>query len=97
MDAGDSDFDAVIDFDRVLRDPDHPARLPPAYDSGDHLHPNDAGSRRRRRRDPAFHSGRPLTPVPDTASLPPATSFWNLGFLRSGSKLGSILSQPRER
>ena len=26
-----------------------------------------------------------------------ATSFWNRGFLRSGSKLGSILSQPGER
>ncbi len=36
-------FDAVIDFDRATRDPDHPERLLPAYDSGDHLHPNDAG------------------------------------------------------
>jgi lysophospholipase L1-like esterase len=36
-------FDAVLDFDRILRDPTHPARLLPAYDSGDHLHPNDAG------------------------------------------------------
>ena len=36
-------FDAVIDFDAVLRDPARPARLLPAYDSGDHLHPNDAG------------------------------------------------------
>lgn len=36
-------FDAVLDFDRVLRDPDHPARLSPAYDSGDHLHPGDTG------------------------------------------------------
>lgn len=38
-------FDAVLDFDRILRDPSHPARLLPAYDSGDHLHPNDAGYR----------------------------------------------------
>jgi hypothetical protein len=30
------DFDAVADIDRVLRDPDHDARLLPAYDSGDH-------------------------------------------------------------
>ena len=37
------EFDAVIDFDQVLRDPAHPARLLPGYDSGDHLHPNDAG------------------------------------------------------
>ena len=36
-------FDGVIDFDRITRDPTHPARFLPAYDSGDHLHPNDAG------------------------------------------------------
>ena len=38
-------YDAVIDFDKVLRDPSHPSRLLPAYDSGDHLHPNDDGYR----------------------------------------------------
>jgi lysophospholipase L1-like esterase len=38
-------FDGVVDFDRVMRDPSHPARFLPAYDSGDHLHPNDAGYR----------------------------------------------------
>ncbi len=37
------EFDAVIDFDRALRDPANPGRMLPAYDSGDHLHPNDAG------------------------------------------------------
>jgi lysophospholipase L1-like esterase len=36
-------FDAVIDFDRVVRDPLRPDRLLPAYDSGDHLHPSPAG------------------------------------------------------
>jgi lysophospholipase L1-like esterase len=36
-------FDGVIDFDVVVRDPDHPARILPAYDGGDHLHLNDAG------------------------------------------------------
>jgi len=36
-------FDAVVDFDRVLRDPARPSRLLPAFDSGDHLHPGDAG------------------------------------------------------
>jgi len=36
-------YDGVIDFDRATRDPEHPARLLPAYDSGDHLHPSDAG------------------------------------------------------
>ena len=38
-------FDAVIDFDRAIRDPAHPTRMLAAYDSGDHLHPNDAGYR----------------------------------------------------
>jgi lysophospholipase L1-like esterase len=37
------EYDGVIDFDRAVRDPDHPLRLLSAYDSGDHLHPNDAG------------------------------------------------------
>ncbi|HEY2435281.1 MAG TPA: SGNH/GDSL hydrolase family protein [Vicinamibacterales bacterium] len=36
-------FDAVIDFDEAVRDPAHPARMLPAYDGGDHLHPSDAG------------------------------------------------------
>jgi lysophospholipase L1-like esterase len=36
-------FDAVIDFDMAVRDPAQPSRMLPAYDSGDHLHPNDAG------------------------------------------------------
>jgi lysophospholipase L1-like esterase len=36
-------FDAVIDFDKITRDPATPNRFNPEYDSGDHLHPNDAG------------------------------------------------------
>jgi lysophospholipase L1-like esterase len=36
-------FDAVVDFDAVVRDPADPLRMAPAYDCGDHLHPNDAG------------------------------------------------------
>jgi len=36
-------FDAVVDFDAVLRDPQRPSHLQATYDSGDHLHPNDAG------------------------------------------------------
>jgi lysophospholipase L1-like esterase len=36
-------FDAVIDFDAVLRDPKNPSQMNPLYDSGDHLNPNDAG------------------------------------------------------
>lgn len=37
------EFD-VIDFDAVLRDPANPSRLRPDFDSGDHIHPNDAGN-----------------------------------------------------
>lgn len=36
-------FDGIIDFEPVLADPSHPAAIAAAYDSGDHLHPNDAG------------------------------------------------------
>jgi lysophospholipase L1-like esterase len=37
------EFDGMIDFDQPVRDPSHPARILPEYDSGDHLHPNDVG------------------------------------------------------
>ena len=36
-------YDAVIDFDKATRDPGDPKKLLAAYDSCDHLHPNDAG------------------------------------------------------
>ena len=36
-------FDGVVDFDRATADPTEPDRLYPPYDSGDHLHPGDAG------------------------------------------------------
>ncbi|MFG2354099.1 SGNH/GDSL hydrolase family protein [Streptomyces sp. NPDC048521] len=36
-------YDAVVDFDKALRDPYDPRRLRPEYDSGDHLHPSDLG------------------------------------------------------
>jgi lysophospholipase L1-like esterase len=37
------EYDGVIDFDRAMQAPGDPLHLNPAYDSGDHLHPNDAG------------------------------------------------------
>lgn len=36
-------FDAVIDFDKVAADPANPKHIKAEFDSGDHLHPNDAG------------------------------------------------------
>jgi lysophospholipase L1-like esterase len=38
-------FDGVIDFDAVTRNPDNPKHIRAEYDKGDHLHPNDAGYR----------------------------------------------------
>jgi lysophospholipase L1-like esterase len=38
-------FDAVTDFNAAVRDPEHPLQFRPDFDSGDHLHPNDAGYR----------------------------------------------------
>jgi lysophospholipase L1-like esterase len=39
------EFDAVVDFDKILRDPTDPTKLKAEFDSGDHIHPNDAGSK----------------------------------------------------
>jgi lysophospholipase L1-like esterase len=36
-------YDGVIDFDALIRDAAAPSKMDPRYDSGDHLHPNDAG------------------------------------------------------
>nr|WP_263975017.1 GDSL-type esterase/lipase family protein [Pseudomonas sp. Marseille-Q3773] len=40
-----SGFDAVLDIDALVRDPQHPGRLLGSYDSGDHLHPGAEGSK----------------------------------------------------
>ncbi|WP_212843921.1 SGNH/GDSL hydrolase family protein [Catellatospora sp. IY07-71] len=41
---GDTGFDGLVDFDQILRDPANPSKVLPAYDSGDHIHPNDTGA-----------------------------------------------------
>ena len=38
------EFDAVVDFDAATRDPSAPTKLRAEFDSGDHIHPNDAGN-----------------------------------------------------
>jgi lysophospholipase L1-like esterase len=37
------EYDGVIDFEAAVRDPQHPTKFLPQFDSGDHLHPSDAG------------------------------------------------------
>jgi lysophospholipase L1-like esterase len=37
------EYDAVVDFDKAVRDPANPSKMLPAYDVGDHLHPNAEG------------------------------------------------------
>jgi lysophospholipase L1-like esterase len=37
------EYDGVVDFDAVIRDPANPTKMQPRFDSGDHLHPSDAG------------------------------------------------------
>lgn len=54
-----SHFDAVIDFDKIVRDPQHPERLLPGFDCGDHLHPSPAGYA-------AMAQGVPLAPFAST-------------------------------
>ena len=57
------EFDALLDTDAALRDPARPTRLLPAYDSGDHLHPNDAGYQ-------AIANAVPLAPFLSGATVP---------------------------
>ncbi len=38
-------FDAVVDFEAATRDPARPSRLRAEFDPGDHIHPNDAGTK----------------------------------------------------
>jgi len=40
---GENQFDAIVDFEKVLRDPAHPERQLPSLNSGDFRHPNPAG------------------------------------------------------
>jgi lysophospholipase L1-like esterase len=65
-------FDAVLDFDQIVRDPTHPGRLLPTYDSGDHLHPNDAGYR-------AIAAALPLATLGKLASNGSARVAPNIG------------------
>ena len=37
-------YDAVFDFDAVVRDPADPGKLRADFDPGDHVHPNDKGN-----------------------------------------------------
>lgn len=65
-----------IDMDVAVRDPLHPKSLRPAYDSGDHLHPNAAGARAMGLRAVSIMglpSAPPASPAPTPATPTPAT------------------------
>jgi lysophospholipase L1-like esterase len=65
------EYDVVVDLDRVLADPAEPDALLAAYDSGDHLHPNDAARRRSPRPSTSVPSDRPSgTPACCACSRP---------------------------
>jgi len=76
------EFDGVADLDAVLRDPSHPTRLLPSYDSGDHLHPNNAGCRAEGNAIPLAlfegrqtdEEGRTLSTVIDSEIIPQLTT-----------------------
>jgi lysophospholipase L1-like esterase len=70
-------FDGVVDAARAVADPGHPLRLRPAFDSGDHLHPDDAGARAIARAVPLalldesplpVRSGQPAAPAPSSSA-----------------------------
>lgn len=60
-------FDEVIDFDQIMRDPEHPDRLLPAFDSGDHLHPSPIGYAAMAESLPLSLFAAPLESVPEMA------------------------------
>jgi peptidoglycan/xylan/chitin deacetylase (PgdA/CDA1 family) len=61
-------FDHVVDFDALLRDPARPDRLAARYDSGDHLHPSEAGYRAMGEAVPlALFATEPVDPRPAIA------------------------------
>jgi len=62
------EFDAVADIEAALRDPNDPAHILPLYDSGDHLHPSDAGYQ-------AMANAFPLAPF--VAATTPPLDFLN--------------------
>ena len=62
-------FDGVADFDKAVRDPVHPEHLDPAYDSGDHIHPSDAGYRAMA---DAEFGGLSITPSLTIANVSPS-------------------------
>ncbi|MEW2401890.1 SGNH/GDSL hydrolase family protein [Streptomyces sp. NPDC046862] len=67
-------FDAVVDFDAALRDPADPHRMLPRYDSGDHLHPGDAGYQAMADAIDLRALGRPA-PVQPAPPAPPERSL----------------------
>ena len=56
------EFDALLDVEAALRDPGRPARVLPTFDSGDHLHPSDAGYQ-------AIASAVPLAPFVSSGTI----------------------------
>lgn len=58
-------FDGLIDFDKATEDPVRPGYLLPAFDLGDHLHPNDAGAAAMANAIPLslFAAAKPARPV----------------------------------
>jgi hypothetical protein len=60
-------FDGIVDFDRVIADPAHRGAIAPAFDSVDHLHPNDAAKGDMRR-----HRHSQAACAPDRRRDPPA-------------------------
>ena len=67
------EFDGVVDFDAATRDPENPRRLLPAYDSGDHLHPNATGYRAMAEAVDLTLFGQTAAAqqMPDTGGVPP--------------------------
>ncbi|MGH8218602.1 MAG: SGNH/GDSL hydrolase family protein, partial [Steroidobacteraceae bacterium] len=85
-------FDAVVDFDAVLRDPEHPDRIAPAYDSGDHLHPSPAGYREMAEAVPLAFFECSRRPATDPAALLRFKPIEPSGIYARGERAGWTVS-----
>ena len=85
-------FDAVVDFDAVLRDPARPDRLASTYDSGDHLHPSPGGYRAMAAAVPLPFFECPSPTADDPATVLTFTPLETSGIYARGERAGWNIS-----
>jgi lysophospholipase L1-like esterase len=90
--TGASGADGIVDFDGALRNPASPSALLPKYDSGDHVHPSNAGYRAMSDAvDPALIRGASCSGSSASAKVPTTLRFHVASHLAGGVRLNGRL------